>query len=217
MKHLGTRRLETERLLLRPFTQDDAPAVYRNWANDPEVTRYLTWPTHTGAEATQALLADWVLRYTDPEWYQWAIVPKGSSEPVGSISVVQKNDSVRSVHIGYCIGRQWWRQGITSEALSEILRFFFEEVGVNRVDARFDPRNPNSGRVMAHCGMTREGTIRQADRNNQGITDCTVYGILAGEYFARKETASPRPVASDAIQPTNRSIRPIGGKPADEP
>ncbi|MEA4928313.1 MAG: GNAT family N-acetyltransferase [Candidatus Limiplasma sp.] len=191
MQHLGTQTLNTKRLLLRPFTVEDAPAMYRNWACDPEVTRYLTWPPHTDPAGTRALLEDWVTHYAEPDYYQWAIVPKELGEPIGSIAVVQRNDTVQSVHIGYCIGQPWWRQGYTGEALAEIIRFFFEDVGVNRVDSRHDPRNPNSGRVMAHCGMTMEGTMRQADRNNQGICDYTEYGILREEYFTRRDGQQP--------------------------
>jgi ribosomal-protein-alanine N-acetyltransferase len=72
----------------------------------------------------------------------------------------------------------WWHRGYTSEALAELIRFFFEEVGANRIEARHDPRNPNSGKVMLKCGMKYEGTIRQADCNNQGICDYAMYGIL---------------------------------------
>ena len=85
--------------------------------------------------------------------------------------------TVGSVH-------QFLTKPTTQEALKEVLRFFFEEVGVNRVDSRHDPNNPHSGMVMAHCGMTREGTVRQGDRNNQGICDYTLYGILKSDYFA---------------------------------
>ena len=186
MNHQGTRTIQTERLTLRPFTLADAPAMYRNWANDPEVTRYLTWPAHTSVEVSEAVLSDWAPRYADPTWYQWAIVPKTVGEPIGSIAIVRMDEAVASVHVGYCIGRRWWKQGITSEALTALMRFFFEDVGVNRIDSRHDPRNPHSGDVMLRCGMTREGTLRQADRNNQGICDCAMYGILAVEYFARK-------------------------------
>ena len=186
IKHLGTKTLTTPRLILRPFMVDDAPAMFENWGNDPEVTKYLTWPTHTDVTVTRRLLTDWAAHYAEPNYYQWAIVPKDYGKPVGGISVVRIDENVDSMHIGYCIGRRWWRQGITSEALSEVMRYLFEEVGVNRVDSRHDPRNPNSGRVMAHCGMTCEGTLRQADRNNQGICDYTEYGILRSEYFARK-------------------------------
>lgn len=56
-------------------------------------------------------------------------------------------------HIGYCIGRKWWKQGITSEALKAVIDFLFDEVKTNRIEARHDPRNPNSGLVMKKCGM----------------------------------------------------------------
>lgn len=186
MNHLGTKTLTTARLTLRPFSFADAPAMFANWASDPEVTRYLTWPTHTDVSVSQAVLADWVPRYADLTWYQWAIVPQDVGEPIGSIAIVRMDEDVQSVHVGYCIGRRWWRMGYTSEALAELLRFFFEEVGALRVDSRHDPRNPGSGAVMLRCGMTLEGTMRQADRNNQGICDYMEYGILRDEYFAMK-------------------------------
>ena len=69
------------------------------------------------------------------------------------------------VHIGYCISKKWWNKGITSEALKALIKYFFEEVGVNRVESRHDPSNPNSGKVMMKCGMKYEGTIREADIN----------------------------------------------------
>ena len=150
MHHIGTQVLSTERLTLRPFTLADAPAMFRNWASDPEVTKYLTWPTHPDVETSEKVLREWVALYREPDFYQWAIVPKDYDEPIGSIAAVRVDNNVQSVHIGYCIGRRWWRQGYTSEAMQEMLRFFFEDVGVNRIDSRHDPRNPNSGRVMVH-------------------------------------------------------------------
>jgi ribosomal-protein-alanine N-acetyltransferase len=91
------------------------------------------------------------------------------------------------VHIGYCIGKAWWRQGCTSEALTALIRFFFEEVGVNRIETRHDPRNPNSGAVMMKSGLKFEGTLRQSDWNNQGLCDAAYYAILAEDYFKQEE------------------------------
>ena len=178
MNHLGTKRLYTERLILRPFVKDDAEPIFNNWANDNEVTKYLTWPPHNSVEITKRVLSDWISAYSDPRTYQWAIVPKELDEPIGSISAVKIDDDIGIVQMGYCIGRKWWHRGYTSEALAELIRFFFEEVGANRIEARHDPRNPNSGKVMLKCGMKYEGTIRQADCNNQGICDYAMYGIL---------------------------------------
>ena len=58
MNHCGTQYIETERLVLRRFSVSDAQVMFRNWASDPEVTRYLTWPVHDGAEVSKAVLED---------------------------------------------------------------------------------------------------------------------------------------------------------------
>lgn len=182
MKHLGTKRLETERLILRRFISEDAEAMYKNWASDDEVTKYLTWPTHPNINVSKFVVEDWVNSYSDEKCYQWAIVLKeNGDEPIGSISAVRMDEDISMVQIGYCIGRAWWNQGITSEAMKAVMEFFFEEVEVNRIEARHDPRNPNSGKVMEKCGMKYEGTMRSADRNNQGICDTCYYALLRSE------------------------------------
>ena len=183
MKHLGTLELNTCRLRLRRFTLADAHAMFSNWASDPEVTCFLTWPAHQNEGVSRWVLESWLSEYEKENYYQWAIEYEG--QPVGSISVVSANDSVETVQIGYCIGKRWWHKGITSEALEAVIKFFFEEVGVNRVEARHDSNNPNSGAVMRKCGMKYEGTLRQSDRNNQGICDACWYSILRSEYFGR--------------------------------
>lgn len=187
MKDLGTKTIETERLILRRFKMEDAEAMYKNWASDAEVTKFLTWPLHSSNEVTKKVLQDWINNYEKDDFYQWAIILKeNGEEPIGTISVVDKDEEVNMVHIGYCIGTKWWNRGVTSEALMAIIKFFIKEVGVNRVESRHDPNNPNSGKVMMKCGMKYEGTMRQADINNQGICDYSMYGILAKEYFQKK-------------------------------
>ena len=185
MKHCGTQTLETKRLILRRFTVRDADAMYTNWASDPEVTRYLTWPAHAGVETSRAVLADWTAAYAQESCYQWAIVLKDrADEPIGSIGAVNVSDDIAAVQIGYCLGRRWWHQGIMSEALGAVMDFFFDAVGCNRVAGRHDPRNPHSGMVMQKCGMKYEGTQRSADRNNQGICDTSWYALLKDERYA---------------------------------
>ena len=184
MKHCGTQTLETKRLILRRFTLRDADAMYTNWASDPEVTRYLTWPAHAGVETSRAVLADWTAAYAQESCYQWAIVLKDrADEPIGSIGAVDVSDDIAAVQIGYCLGRRWWHQGIMSEALGAVMDFFFDAVGCNRVACRHDPRNPHSGMVMQKCGMKYEGTQRSADRNNQGICDTSWYALLKDERY----------------------------------
>lgn len=186
MKHKGTKMIETERLILRPFTMADVEDMFRNWASDPEVTKYLTWPAHADVGITEMVLTDWVSHYEEDNFYQWAIVPREMGQPIGSIAAVKVEDTAQWVEIGYCIGKSWWRKGYVSEALKTLIAFFFDEVGVGRIQARHDPRNVGSGAVMRKCGMTCEGTLRRADRNNQGICDACVYSILREEFYADK-------------------------------
>lgn len=179
MKHLGTKRIETPRLTLRRFLPTEAEAMYRNWASDPEVTKFLTWPAHGSVEVSQRVLRDWLSHYGSDDFYLWAIVPKDLGEPIGTISVVAHDDRMAKVEVGYCIGKQWWHRGYMTEALQGVIDFFFEEVGSNRVQACHDTNNPNSGLVMQKCGMTFEGIQRKAGWNNCGICDLSWYAILS--------------------------------------
>jgi ribosomal-protein-alanine N-acetyltransferase len=159
--------------------------MFKNWASDPEVTKYLPWPTHSDVSVTKSVIKSWMKSYKNLNHYTWAIVLKEINEPIGSIAVVDQRDNIKMVNIAYCIGQKWWRCGYTSEALAELIRFFFEEVGVNRIEALYDPRNPNSGKVMDKCGLKYEGTTRQDSIGNQGVCDSVRYAILAEDYFQK--------------------------------
>jgi ribosomal-protein-alanine N-acetyltransferase len=134
------------------------------------------------SSVTENVLKEWIKKYKDPSFHQWAIVLKDINEPIGTISVVDKNEQLDILHIGYCIGSKWWSKGITSEAFAAIIPFLFEEVGANRIESQHDPNNPNSGNVMKKCGLKYEGTMRQADFSNQGIVDACMYSLLRKEW-----------------------------------
>lgn len=185
MNHIGTIKIETERLILRKFNERDALAAFNNWTSDEKVTEFLRWPAHKSIETTESVLKEWINLYKNNDFYQWAIVLKeNGNNPIGTISVVDKNEKLDIVHIGYCIGRNWWNQGITSEAFSSIIPVLFDIVKVNRIEAQHDPNNPGSGKVMVKCGLKYEGTLRQADYSNRGIVDASIYSLLASEYYA---------------------------------
>lgn len=185
MNHKGTVKIETDRLVLRQAVLSDAEAVFRNWESDKLMTKYLRWSPYSNIEDSQKSLSRWIESYSDSAFYQWLIILKEIKESIGTISVVSMDEKLDLVHIGYCIGSKWWHHGYTSEALAAIIPFFFEQVGVNRIESCHDPNNPNSGLVMKKCGMKYEGTLRQADWSNQGIVDACVYGLLKEDYLSR--------------------------------
>ena len=182
MKHLGTKTLETDRLILRPFRAEDAQAMYANWASDPEVTKFLSWPTYKSIDDAHAILNQWLESYDNPEFYQWAIVLKELGQPIGSISVVNLDNRVDLAEIGYCIGKVWWGRGIMPEAVKTVMAFLFEEVGMQRLEAGHDPENSASGAVIRKCGFRYEGTLRRRIRSNRGVTDVAWYSVLKEEY-----------------------------------
>lgn len=198
LTHKGTQTIETSRLILRRAIREDAEPMFRNWASDPEVTKFLTWPAHSSIAVSEMVIRSWFQEYEKESYYQWMIVLKELDEPTGSISVVRQNDRVEEAEIGYCIGRQWWHKGIMTEALSAVIEYLFTEVGMNRVAARHDPNNPHSGGVMRKCGMKYEGTNRACDRNNQGICDAAQYSILRSEWKKPRHFAEGIVFSDDA-------------------
>lgn len=186
MHHQGTKNIETERLVLRPFILEDAPFAYANWESDPRVTEFLRWPTYHSPEDAEAMMAQWVAQYPDKSFYHWAIELKDIRQPIGCIGVVDMDERTDKVHIGYCIGSRWWNRGCTSEAFAAIIPFLFREVRVGRIESQHDPDNLGSGRVMQKCGLQYEGTLRKADWSNRGIVDACMYSLLASDFFQRQ-------------------------------
>ncbi len=186
MNHLGTIKLETKRLVLRQFQTSDLDDMYDNWCSDDKVTRYLTWPTHQSKLETKAVLDQWVSNNRDSQNYQWCIEIKDNHQAIGSIGVTAIAQNIGAVEIGYCISRKYWNQGITSEAFVAIIEFLFDQVEVNRIYAHHDIKNPNSGKVMVKSGLNYEGTLKAAAKNNTGVCDVAVYGLLRSEYVQSK-------------------------------
>jgi ribosomal-protein-alanine N-acetyltransferase len=174
--------LEAERLILRRFVETDAEDMFSNWCSDPEVTKFLAWQPHGDISVTREFMKTRLEGYARDDFYSWVIELKATGQVIGTIAVGRHNDAPRSATMGYAMGRAWWNRGYMTEALRGVIKFFFEEVGMNRVEAWHDPRNPGSGRVMQKAGMVYEGTLRQAGTNNQGVCDEACYAILASEY-----------------------------------
>ena len=181
MNKIGTKTIETKRLILRRFRVEDADDMYSNWASDPEVTKFLTWPTHESVEGTRELLKDWVSKYEDGTYFNWVMEYKETGKAIGNISAVRFDEKTEAAEIGYCMSRAYWGQELMPEALKAVMDYLFDEVGVNRVAACHDSNNPKSGRVMDKAGMKLEGTLRAAGRNNTGISDKVYHSMIRSD------------------------------------
>jgi len=176
MKHAGTQTIETERLTLRRFELADAETMFRNWANDDEVTRFMRWQTHKDVDVSRGVMQQWVESYKDDSSYHWGICLK-DGEMIGSIGAFVTEIDYRA-NIGYCIGRKWWNKGYTSEALKALIDYMFTNTDIERLEAYHAAENAASGKVMINAGMAHEGFARHKFKSREGFHDSDLYGII---------------------------------------
>ncbi len=185
--HKGTKTINTDRLILRKFEINDAENMFKNWATDLKVVKYLPWKIHENIEFTRSLLTGWIEKYQNDNEYQWIIHLKEIDEPIGSIGVVRSDESKYSCEIGYCISSNYWSKGIMTEALKAVIDYLFSEIGFNRIIALHDTNNIASGKVMSKSNMLYEGTFRQAGlRDDQYFYDLAQYAILKSDWENNK-------------------------------
>ena len=188
MNPIGTKVLESERLLLRPYVLDDAQAMFDNWASRPENVTYVTWPPHESVDFTRQLLTEWVASYEKPDFLHWVIAFKDQPDKViGDISVIEINQSAQACELGYILSQDYWGQGLMTEALQTVIAFLFQEVGINRITAAHATDNPASGCVMKKAGMKYEGTFRQAVNLKGQLVDVAAYAILKSDFLDDKK------------------------------
>ena len=181
MKHIGTTTLETERLILRRFTIEDAEAMFNNWASDEEVTKFLTWPTHRTIEDSKWFINFCLDNYSNLSFYNWGMELKETHELIGNISIVNVFEETSSMELGWVIGKKYWGNEYAPEAARKVFDTMFDIVGINCMVAEHDVNNQKSGKAMQKIGMKFEGIIRQCRKNNQGIVDCARYSLIKSE------------------------------------
>lgn len=155
---MNTPILETERLLLRPFRKGDAFAVFACWESDPDVAKYMFWTSHNDIEKTKAWISFEVGQIEKDDWYRWAMVLKGTNELLGTV-LIYYEEEVKCWEIGYNLGKKYWGQGYTTEAMRRILAFALEEIGLTEIVGRYAKENPASGNVMRKLGFRFEKEI----------------------------------------------------------
>ena len=159
-------KLETQRLVLRPFENDDYIKMFDNWASDDEVTKYLTWNTHKSMEESKNIVSIWLEQYSKEERINFAIELKENNELIGGIDVCGYIDGIPV--IGYVLSRKYWNQGLMTEAFKEVIKLLFS-LGYKkiRVDAMIE--NIGSNKVIQKCGgiyiKTVEEYISSKDKN----------------------------------------------------
>lgn len=145
--------IETERLVMRHWRVEDAPALYK-YASDNRVSELALWPTHTSVEMSREVIEQIFM----PNPYCFAIVLKESEEVIGCLGLVPVGDehhetAVAEREVGYWIGHPYWSMGITTEALEALIGYCRENMNLESLLITTDSRNVASQKVAEKCGF----------------------------------------------------------------
>lgn len=176
LRDLGTVRLETDRLILRRFTHDDAQGVFDGWTSDAACAT--SWRVHPDVGYTRMVLAHWIDEYEDNA-YNWLVEKKDTREPIGNICTMFADRKNFLCRLGYCYGTRFWGQGYGTEALRCVIDFLLDQCGFHLVEARHAESNPASGRVMQKAGMYLDGVLpgRVYNAEKNRFEDLYIYSI----------------------------------------
>lgn len=150
-------RLETERLVLRPPQPADEAAIFAAYASDPDVTRFLAWPTHRSLDDTRAFR-----EFSQAQWRRWPagpylVIRREDDVVIGSTGVQFETPTCAST--GYVLAKSAWGVGLATEALSAIVAVA-PVLGLSRLYAVCHVSHAASARVLEKCGFLREGVLR---------------------------------------------------------
>jgi [ribosomal protein S5]-alanine N-acetyltransferase len=172
--------LHTTRLTLRPFALDDAPSIQRLAGAYEVALNTLLIPHPYPDGAAEEWIGKHVEEFEENRIHHFALDARG--ELIGAMALVMKDPGM--AEIGYWTGVPYWGRGYTSEAAAEVLRYGFEECGLQRIFAGHFTRNAASGRVLQKIGMKYEGTLRRHMVKWGERVDVAFYGILRDEFIA---------------------------------
>ena len=157
--------LETERLLLRPLTVEDAYSAYENWTSDADVARFMRWERHKEIAETRAWLKSEELLVDGDAVYNWGMVEKESGRLIGSVGIVW-NEEEGMYELGYNVMKACWGKGYATEAARRVVQFGMEELKQKCFFCCHAKENPASGRVLEKLGFRyrNDGVYYSRDR-----------------------------------------------------
>ena len=176
MNHLGTITIQSERLILRPFKENDAEELYNGYMNQEEFLYYAN-KEKKSIEEIKEILERKAERYQNTDYYNWVITLKESGNIIGAINL-NVNNYNDSVEFNYAIDNRYINNGYMTEALEKMKDFCLDELNVNRFQGGCCIENVASKRVMEKCNMKYEGTLRQYIKLKDGYHDMHMFSII---------------------------------------
>jgi len=177
--------LDTARLLVRPPHLRDAEDFY-TFARDEEMCRYVLWDAHKSPRESRETLRGMMKRNHQGYPGTFVIEIKSERRMIGTIGFQWIDPENKSCELGYSIARRLWGHGIAAEALEAVVRYAFELLDLNRVEAKHDVLNPASGRVLNKAGFLQEGLARESLLIKGRHADMQRYALLRAQWAKRQ-------------------------------
>lgn len=183
LNHIGTQTIETQRLILRPFTYKDNEAMLNYWIADEKVQSMYSEPIYTTKEAVRELLDKYISSYEKNDYYRWAVILKENNECIGQIAFFLVDSKNNFAEIEYCIGTEFQCRGLATEATKAIIDFGFKKINLHKIQICHKSINIPSKRVIEKCGFHFEGKLRDYFCMDGKYVDRLYYSILENEYI----------------------------------
>ncbi len=168
----------TPRLELRALRMTDAPRMFQ-LRSDPHVQRYAGRDPETTIEPTVRRLSEVLTGISEGTSIRWGLVDKASGLLLGSTGYWRWDKDHRWAEVGYELDPDYWGRGLMVEAMRVLLPYAFgPPMNLHRVEARIDPANTASRRVLEKLGFVHEGTLRESWFHHEIVADTGVYGLL---------------------------------------
>lgn len=179
---LGQVIIETERLILRKLTMADVDAAYVIYS-DQEAVKYWSEPAYTKREQAKEKVEKDILGWDDGIYKRLAIELKNNDEfsLIGMLTIFKINEGCKSAEIGYILNTKFWNRGIMSEALAAAVKYAFEGLKLNRLEADIDPANKASAALLLKNNFKLEGYLREKWIVAGVKSDSEIYGLLASD------------------------------------
>ena len=174
--------IRTERLLIRPFRLDDVGAFVA-WRNDPDVARYQDWLVPYSMEQAEKTVSE-LIQMEGPknkEWWMAVVADPDTDEPMGELAVHLTWER-RTAEVGYTLAKAQWGKGYAVEALTALVEYLFEDVGVSRQFGMLHPDNPASAMVLERTGFVFEGHTRLSFWLGDDVSDDWIYGLTRPDW-----------------------------------
>lgn len=183
---LGFPQLETYRLKLVQIDADHTKSYFEMMSQD-EVTKYYGMESLKNMEDAAKIVASFQQTYEDEKGIRWGIMLNASEKLVGTVGLNNLSMWSKKAEIGFELHPSYWHQGIAAEAVEEILRYSFMELGLYRIGAVTYPQNEPSIRLLEKLGFQKEGWLRGYIFQRNESHDALIFSLLRPEWVEKNE------------------------------